>query len=391
MTTYTVPHPTHRQPICSWPAFAVLLMLMALPQLTSAQIGFSQTGTASYYADYFHGKFTASGEPYDKSKYTCAHPNLPFNAMLKVTNLSNGKSVIVRVNDRGPHSGNRIIDISKVAAQDIDMIAAGVLNVKVEVVGLNGQVQKPDPKPDPDPVEKPEIKPDPKPDPKPEPKPEPKPKPVPPPLPDKLESAGFYNIKGEPQKFKGWTLQLGTFSAWSGASEVAEKLWYAGFKEPIIYVLGDNPKNLSYKLLYGSFGSQAEASTLKGQLQDKGFASFAVDIKPYDVVAPGKPGNEKPYTQTGTYATTGDRIFPAQVGAYGIQVGSYNNLKNAQEQAGKIGVKGFSNVFIQVMQQGAKSFTYKVIVGVYESGDAAAKQVPDLEKKGIKGFVIKHL
>lgn len=91
-------------------------------------------GMASYYGDEFHGKKTASGEIYNKWDYTCAHRRLPFGTKIRVTNMENKKSVIVRVNDRGPFAKNRIVDLSYAAARDIDMIAKGVVKVKIEVI-----------------------------------------------------------------------------------------------------------------------------------------------------------------------------------------------------------------------------------------------------------------
>jgi len=93
--------------------------------------GKSETGYASYYSDKLNGHATASGEHYDASKYTAAHRTLPFGTKVKVTNLSNGKSVIVRINDRGPFVSGRIIDLSKAAAKQIDMVGAGVVKVTI--------------------------------------------------------------------------------------------------------------------------------------------------------------------------------------------------------------------------------------------------------------------
>lgn len=91
-------------------------------------------GDASYYSDAFHGKKTASGEIFNKWELTCAHRTLPFGTRLMVTNLINKKTVLVRVNDRGPFVKGRIVDLSYAAAQKIDMITAGVVKVKVEEV-----------------------------------------------------------------------------------------------------------------------------------------------------------------------------------------------------------------------------------------------------------------
>jgi rare lipoprotein A len=92
------------------------------------------TGTASYYAEQFHGKKTSSGETFDMHDRTCAHRWLPFNTMVKVTNLANGKEVVVRVTDRGPWKHTRLIDVSKQAAKELDMIRAGTARVAIEVV-----------------------------------------------------------------------------------------------------------------------------------------------------------------------------------------------------------------------------------------------------------------
>lgn len=93
-----------------------------------------QYGKASYYGEKFHGRKTASGEIFNKWAYTCAHKKLPFNTKVKVTNLKNQKTVVVRVNDRGPFVKGRIIDLSFAAAKKIGMVKDGVVKVKVEVI-----------------------------------------------------------------------------------------------------------------------------------------------------------------------------------------------------------------------------------------------------------------
>ena len=90
--------------------------------------------TASYYAEDFHGKKTSNGEHFNMNDFTCAHKSLPFNTILKVTNLANGKSCEVRVNDRGPFVLNREIDLSKAAATKLGMIGTGTTKVKLEIV-----------------------------------------------------------------------------------------------------------------------------------------------------------------------------------------------------------------------------------------------------------------
>jgi rare lipoprotein A len=96
--------------------------------------GYKERGVASWYGPDFHAKSTSSGEPYDMYAMTAAHKTLPIPAYARVTNLSNGRSVVVRINDRGPFVANRIIDLSYTAAHKLDMTRAGTAFVEVEVL-----------------------------------------------------------------------------------------------------------------------------------------------------------------------------------------------------------------------------------------------------------------
>lgn len=95
---------------------------------------YTEIGYASFYADSFVGKVTASGEIYDANQLTAAHRSLPFGTKLKVTNLDNQLSVVVRVNDRGPFVSGRIIDLSNRAARELDIIQKGVVRVQIEII-----------------------------------------------------------------------------------------------------------------------------------------------------------------------------------------------------------------------------------------------------------------
>jgi rare lipoprotein A len=96
---------------------------------------YDQTGIASWYGDAFHMKATANGEVFDMNAVTAAHTTLPLPSMVEVTNLDNGRKLMVRVNDRGPFVGNRIIDLSRAAAQELGYDRAGLANVRVRYVG----------------------------------------------------------------------------------------------------------------------------------------------------------------------------------------------------------------------------------------------------------------
>jgi rare lipoprotein A len=97
---------------------------------------FSLTGTASWYGPGFHLKRTASGEPFDMDELTAAHRSLPLNTVVRVTNLANERTVILRINDRGPYVRGRILDVSRYAAEQLGIKNTGTARVRVEVFDL---------------------------------------------------------------------------------------------------------------------------------------------------------------------------------------------------------------------------------------------------------------
>lgn len=111
-----------------------IVFILLLFITTGMQSKYPKEGEASYYADKFEGRPTASGEPYRADQLTAAHRTLPFGTRVKVTNLSNDRSVVVRINDRGPHVRRRIIDLSRAAAEELDFIRQGVAQVSIQVM-----------------------------------------------------------------------------------------------------------------------------------------------------------------------------------------------------------------------------------------------------------------
>ncbi|MFC2103109.1 septal ring lytic transglycosylase RlpA family protein [Bacteroidota bacterium] len=105
-----------------------------------AKVEFQELGimNASWYGPRFHGRLTASGEIYDQNGFTAAHKNMPFGTMLKLTNESNNRSVVVRVNDRGPYIPGRQIDLSKRVAMELGTYQKGVVKIKVEKIKITG-------------------------------------------------------------------------------------------------------------------------------------------------------------------------------------------------------------------------------------------------------------
>jgi rare lipoprotein A len=104
------------------------------PHPADSPAAWTQTGTASWYGEPFHGRTTASGERYDMNDLTCAHKTLPFGTRIRVQNLDNGRSVTLRVNDRGPFVEGRIVDVSRRAAQELGMMGPGTARVRITVV-----------------------------------------------------------------------------------------------------------------------------------------------------------------------------------------------------------------------------------------------------------------
>ena len=128
----------------SKPAFRIWLVLLLLvgcgidrsadhrPRAEASKVDFEQTGEASWYGPGFHGPQTASGEPFDQNDLTAAHRSLPLGTKAQVTDVESGKSVEVTINDRGPYVKDRVIDLSKAAAEELGMTREGTATVKIE-------------------------------------------------------------------------------------------------------------------------------------------------------------------------------------------------------------------------------------------------------------------
>ncbi len=112
------------------PTFVIFFNFNSMAQVFSL----FQEGICSFYAEYFHGRLTANGEHFNMHALTAAHLSLPFGTRIRVTNLNNHHSVVVRVNDRGPYWKNRVLDVSKEAARQLGMMESGIARVKIEIV-----------------------------------------------------------------------------------------------------------------------------------------------------------------------------------------------------------------------------------------------------------------
>ena len=168
--------------------FLIAALVLTLITPAFADYVYKSSAVASYYADKFHGRKTSNGEIFNMYALTAAHKTLPFNTKVKVTNLSNGKSVIVRINDRGPFVKGREIDLSKAAASKLDMIKSGTAKVKLTIISSDssGSTKQA----------------------------------------EKWKTA---------DKTKTWDIQLGAFSKRSNAEAMVKRFQDAGFKKYLAY------------------------------------------------------------------------------------------------------------------------------------------------------------
>jgi rare lipoprotein A len=241
---------------------------------------YSESGMASWYGPGFHGKRTANGEAYDQHAMTAAHRTLPMPSVVRVTNLSNGSTAIVRVNDRGPFAQDRIIDLSRAAAEKLDMVRAGTASVRVEIlpeeskrlkeIALNGgsvseQVAAMRGAPSAPPRTMVAAAPPPSP-------PPPAARAAPAPVP--VASPSITTIAaGSPAAASGYFVQAGAFSTRDSAERVRATL--AHFGDSSISQTSFGPTSL-YRVRLGPFGSADAAQTTMGRVQQAGYRDARV-------------------------------------------------------------------------------------------------------------------
>lgn len=132
-------NPSRHKARCTVIPLAACLLLSACSALPKGDLtldlGIKDRGVASWYGKEFHGKLAANGEVFDMAAYTAAHRKLPLGTVVRVVNLSNGKTVHVRINDRGPYVAGRMLDLSQAAARELGMVEVGTTAVQIEVIG----------------------------------------------------------------------------------------------------------------------------------------------------------------------------------------------------------------------------------------------------------------
>ncbi|HWA33159.1 MAG TPA: septal ring lytic transglycosylase RlpA family protein [Cyclobacteriaceae bacterium] len=203
-----------------------------LAGITQAQ---TQTGKASFYADKFEGRMTASGEKYKHNKLTAAHKTLPFGTKVRVTNISNGNVVDVTVNDRGPYAEGRIIDLSKSAAEKLGFVALGLAEVRVDVIdagdGKSGMEVKT--------IDRVVV--------------------------DEKE---FYDFEIDRLQPKGFGVQIGTYQELVNLMRLAENLKGSYKKKVVVQVKILNGVKY-YSLILGQFPSRDKADKFRASVKNK--------------------------------------------------------------------------------------------------------------------------
>jgi rare lipoprotein A len=206
----------------------------------SAQV---QTGKASFYADKFEGGPTASGEKYRHNRLTGAHKTLPFGTKIKVTNLANNLSVEVEINDRGPYVENRVVDLSKSAAEKLGFVNQGLADVRIEVVDP-GDGKSSDPAKTIDHV--------------------------------MVEEREFYDFKISRLNPKGFGVQIGTYQELVNLMRLSENLKNSYKKEVTVQVKVVNGIKY-YGIIIGHFSTRAKAEQFRNDLRKKFPDAFIVE------------------------------------------------------------------------------------------------------------------
>lgn len=214
----------------------------------SVKPGTTQVGLASWYGEPYHGRRAANGEVYDMNKLTAAHRTLPFDTLVSVLNLDNQREVRVRINDRGPFVGDRIIDLSRAAAQEISMLGPGIAKVRVEVLSVKPVVQ---------PAKFPAKK-------------------TSPPAPTSEERPAEEDSDPAMQNGAGYAVQIGAFSDAEAAEKLQRRMASRYGNAYIEKVRSD--KGMLYRVRVGPKPTMAEAVQLAASLERENFPSLVVRV-----------------------------------------------------------------------------------------------------------------
>lgn len=237
-----------------------VLILLFATVITLGQAQITEIGQASFYADKFDGRVTASGEIFDQNKLTAAHRTLPFGSKIKVTNLENSKSVIVTVNDRGPFVNDRVIDISKSAAQKLDFSANGTARVKIEVIFIpngNSEVKSYSPSDQQATEQKPTI--------------------TAASVPETVASQAieYYRVESSYIEPTGFGIQVASYKEAANLMKRCSDIKKSTGKDIFVQV-GDNNGEKIYRIMLGTFDTKEQAVKFNERIQSDFKGSFVV-------------------------------------------------------------------------------------------------------------------
>ncbi len=308
--------------------FRMALVLLMLT--TSITLSYSKSkihyGYSSWYGDRFHGRKTASGEIYNMNKLTAAHRTLPFGTYIKVTNLQNNKSVVVKVNDRGPFKANRIIDVSRKAASKLGFINQGLARVRLEILG-----RKPKQKATSNNRY----------------------------IPIPSATALIPKRAFIPKRHK--------------ANRLPDRLEEDSFKEDDL-----DPTRSRFRSKHR--GNSKRHKTRRPKKTH--FKKIPVPIPAIDIEGNGASNSFKVLV-----IKTHESIKKSKKKVYKIQIGAYNNLEYAVERQKRFKKKGISTLLC-IFRGDGKVFRI-LIKKSYKSEGSAARMITKLINKGIKGFVLR--
>ena len=382
-------------------SFSVFLTFMFMGFAVNAQD--EELGIASYYGDEFHGRKTAYGDVYDKTKMTCAHKRHPYGTKLKVTRIDNKKSVTVKVTDKGPFVKGRIVDLSRVAAQKIGLVQDGVAEVKIEVVGKSARedvaavvkkkekvvTEKPkeyNAKPveqKADIVKREDIqkiltkaKADTK-------ETVAKASPASKQTSTVTAKDGAYIEKalfkiGEGTATQTYGVQVASLKDYDNAAKEIAKLKGRWFDD-IILLAEPMGKGVTYRVVLGPFASEKKAASYQRSLaKNKKMEGFVMKLPmETQLAAKGKAPVSAP--------TKAVVLSAPAVGDYGVQVASLTSFEGALYQIETYKKKWFKNILLKM--EGGK---YKVILGPQKDAASAKNYKNSLAKNHkVKGFVVK--
>lgn len=224
-------------------AFLIVIFLFLFINEQHAQQDYKKTGIASFYADKFEGRQTANGEIYYHAKRTAAHRSLPFGSIVKVTNLDNNKVAVVRINDRGPFIDNRIIDLSKSVARDLDFVNKGITKVEIELIASTDDL------PDNKILENKESQ-------------------------EKI----YYKLNIDAVSLVGKGVQIGSYSNDENVFRLADEL-KKKYNEEIFVELATINGQKVYRIIIGNYTSDANLNALKNKLKKQYPGCFIVTFK----------------------------------------------------------------------------------------------------------------